>query len=86
MSRMLGQLTFSQGEQPHTAELDEQLHWRCDDPQIESFLNAAYPMVSTPLDIHQPAVHMIYQAAERLGAEVKLAPQLGVRSVALACA
>jgi hypothetical protein len=86
MSQVLGELKFSQGNRLLTAALDDQLAWHCSDRQIESFLNAAHRNAATPMDVHKPAVHIMYQAAERLGGEVSLSPRLTGGSPTSACA
>ncbi len=72
MSTVIGELHFDQGLGEMTAVLDEAMRWHCDDAEIEAFLNASYDANDDPLDVHRPLIHMLYQAAERLGAEVRL--------------
>lgn len=76
MPATIGELRFFQGGRACTARLDSRLHWRCDHAEIESFLNDAYPTPLNELDSHQPAIHLLYQVAERLGAQVYLSPEL----------
>lgn len=72
MPHMIGELKFMQQGRTCSASLDSRLHWLCDNSEIEAFLNTAYPMASDAMDVHRPAVHLLYEVAERLGGVVAL--------------
>ncbi len=73
MSQIIGELQFQQGGRAMTAQLVTGLTWQCDDKQIEKLLNQACPIDDEGGgEVHQPIVHSLYQAGERLGAEVRV--------------
>lgn len=77
MVSIVGELHFRQAGHEHTARLDENLRWNCDDLQLEQFLNQAcsIPPATGDIDARRSVIHGIYQTAERLGAEVTVRPQ-----------
>ena len=77
MVKAIGEVRFEQRGRRVTARLTEDLHWRCNDTDVERFLNEACPIDVIQLEIHRPAVHGLYQAAERLGGEVVIATTVG---------
>jgi len=72
MNQVIGELEFRQGGRPVTAQLVAGLTWQCEDKQIEQLLNEACPVDGAAGEVHQPVVHSLYQAGERLGAEVRI--------------
>jgi hypothetical protein len=72
MPQVIGELVFRQGGRPMTAQLVTGLTWQCDDKQLEQLLNEACPVDDAAGEVHQPVVHSLYQAGERLGAEVHI--------------
>jgi len=71
-SSVIGELHFRQAGRPLTAQLDDRLHWSCEDDAVEQLLNDTLERDDLAFrgEIHQPLVHKLYQIAERLGAEV----------------
>jgi hypothetical protein len=72
MESAIGELRFTQAGRPIRARLEANYRWTCDDKGLEQFLNTACACEVQPQqwEVHRPAVHTLYQAAERLGAEV----------------
>jgi hypothetical protein len=65
---MIGELQFVFGRRKVRAALTDELTWRCDERVMEDYLNRTLPAGHNALR-HSP-LHFLYQAAERLGAEV----------------
>lgn len=65
---MVGHIKFRMGTRLIEASLGADLRWNCDEKQIESYLNETFSD-APPLAGRAP-VHILYQVAERLGAEV----------------
>lgn len=67
----IGELRFVQRGRPVTARLRSDLRWDCDDKDVEGLLNQSLALTATDgLEVHRPAIHNLYQAGERLGAQV----------------
>jgi len=70
MNHVIGELHFHQAGRPVVATLTYQMNWQCPDRELEAFLNNACRVEPIESDVHRPAIHSLYQAAERLGGEV----------------
>jgi hypothetical protein len=70
--QILGELRFTQAGRPLTAALNGELRWKCDDRQMEVYLNEACPIEAGEWDVHRHVVHGLYQVGERLGADVNV--------------
>jgi hypothetical protein len=64
---MIGELNFTLGRRRVTAQLTERLTWHCDDAALQDYLNRTLPPDHRA---QEKPLHFLYQAAERLGAEV----------------
>jgi hypothetical protein len=70
---MIGQLKFRVGSQEYTATLTDDLHWVCDDANVQQDLDEAFP--AYPSDDTPELVvgrHLLYQTASRLGGRVEV--------------
>ncbi|MCE9589970.1 MAG: hypothetical protein K8S99_05540 [Planctomycetes bacterium] len=65
---MVGQIKFRMGTRMIFASLGADLHWCCDEKQVEAYLNEMFG--EAPVLKGRSPVHYLYQVAERLGAEV----------------
>ena len=70
---MIGQLTFWVSTKRHTATLDDDLGWQCEDSEVQSYLATTFP-VRAAEGLSNLAVgrHVLYQTAARLGGSVQV--------------
>ena len=69
---MIGEIEFTKAGRKYKASLTDHYRWTCNDAEIESLLNEAYPAEGEELDeIDQKRRFLLYRAGSRLGGEVK---------------
>jgi hypothetical protein len=78
MSQMIGTLMIRQGPRDVTVQLDDALRWHSNDQGLERYLNSVFPIESDYRDKPEWLVRALYQAGERLGADVRVGPALAV--------
>ncbi len=69
---IIGELALEFNGRHCQAMLTDELAWDCDDSELADYLNALFPIDTDSPTVGGLVMHTLYQAAERLGAEVTM--------------